>query len=298
VIAPPIYLLMAAAGDGHRGGWRRVGLALLAVPVALMAVGLVRYQSDPAYSKTRGWRELAAELDLLASGAATATVRLMQNYPDPTLWYYYRGPVAHGVLPPRGNDPVAAHDEVRSLVQAGVTRVLFVAQPSPQWDGGEIGHQALRHEFTAFELGRLHGWDLWAYLRPDPLPLTSPMVYEQELRLVATAVSADTVRPGGLLGVALGWEPGLQTPGGLAVSVQMLAGDGSLVAQSDRPLPGADRQDDVYGILVPKTATAGVYRLVVAVYPAEESSAPRLRTLEGRDVVEVGTVRISAEIVP
>lgn len=298
VIAPPIYLLMAAAVGMEHGGLRRVGLALVVLGVALMAVGFVRYSTDPAFSKTRGWRELAAELNLFASGAPTATVRLMQNYPDPTLWYYYRGPVAHGVLPPRGNDLAAAHGEVRSLVQAGVTRVLFVAQPSPQWDGDEIGHLALRGEYTPIELGRLHGWELWAYLRPDPQLSESPVAYAQELRLVGTALSGNTVRPGGVAAVTLGWERGASTPERLAVSVQMLASDGSLIAQNDRPLPRADRQEDVYGILVPRTLATGEYRLVVAVYPAQEANAPRLRTLAGHDVVEIGRVRVSTEIFP
>ncbi len=294
--APPLYGLAAAAGGMGKTTGRRMGLALVGLLLAAMITGTVRYAVDPAYSKTRGWRELAGRLELLASGATPATVRLMQNYPDPTLWYYYRGPVAHGVLPPRGNDRPAAQAEVEMLREAGVTRVLFVAQPSPQWDAQGIGHAALCQAFVPLDLGRLYGWELWAYLYPSVVPFATPVLFEPELRLTGAGLSADRVLPGGLLVVSLQWERGPSTPDGLAVSVQMLDGRGGLAAQQDRPLPAAGDPADVYGILVPSDLGHGDYRLVMVVYPAEDGTAPRVRTVDGREVVEIGTVQVVAPV--
>ena len=70
---PPFYLLMAAAVDLRPLGRRSVPVlawvsALLAcILIAGMSLSLVRGYSDPAYSKTRGWRELAAAVTHLSA---------------------------------------------------------------------------------------------------------------------------------------------------------------------------------------------------------------------------------------
>ena len=73
---PPFYLLMAAAVDLRPLPRRNVPVlawvsALLAgLLIVGMSLSLVRAYSDPAYSKTRGWRELAAAITRLSAGLA------------------------------------------------------------------------------------------------------------------------------------------------------------------------------------------------------------------------------------
>lgn len=76
-----------------------VAASLVSVIVVSNLFCLQKYYFDPAFSKTRGWRELAATLERWSRGLPAAKVRLVQNFPDPVLWYYYKGDVEHIVLP-------------------------------------------------------------------------------------------------------------------------------------------------------------------------------------------------------
>ncbi len=116
---PACYLLLAAVIspiDSARRvafwrGTKALGIAGLAFLLFGASISLQRYYTDPAYSKTLGWRELARAVEQLAAGLPAEQVRVAQNFPDPTQWYYYRGPVDHLVLPPAGGDRAGTQRE-------------------------------------------------------------------------------------------------------------------------------------------------------------------------------------------
>ena len=146
---PPFYLLIAAAFGGRHFD-RPIGLAidgvfglLSAMLVVGMLLSLNRSYHDPAYSKTRGWRDLATAIDRLSAGLPPDRVRVAQNFPDPTLWYYYRGPVDHLVLPPAANDGEAARHAAEVLAGQGVQRVILPVQPAANWDDSGLALMAL-----------------------------------------------------------------------------------------------------------------------------------------------------------
>jgi hypothetical protein len=102
-----------------------------------------------------------------------------------------------------------------------------------------------------------------------------------------------------LLTPTLFWARNPADPATAAVKVtlQLLAPDGALVAQQDRPLAAARRgagsgHIDTYGILIPADAPAGRYRLVTALYDPGQPGAPRLVTDEGADVVLLGEIEV------
>jgi len=72
--------------SSRRLAWAGALLLILLVLGAVTSLG--RYYTDPTYSKTRGWRELARVMQVAAAGALPEKTRLIQNYPDPVLWYY------------------------------------------------------------------------------------------------------------------------------------------------------------------------------------------------------------------
>ena len=129
-----------------------------------------RYYTDPAYSKTLGWRELARAVEQLAAGLPAEQVRVAQNFPDPTQWYYYRGPVDHLVLPPAGGDRAGTQREVRGLVDRGVRRVILPLQPMPWWDNSDIAATALAQEYSLIDERRAGAWQVQTYTRPPSNP--------------------------------------------------------------------------------------------------------------------------------
>jgi 4-amino-4-deoxy-L-arabinose transferase-like glycosyltransferase len=296
---PPIYLLMAAVVHGEWGGAERrawVGRGVLVLVVVGMVFGLTRQMSDPQYSKTRGWRELAAMLETLAAGVDPARVRLVQNYPDPTLWYYYQGDVAHLVLPPAPNDPARTVEEVERLVAERVERVILVEQPSDAWDANSVATDALSARYTLVATTNVARWPLSIWLHP-PAGLAPVQVdYEGGLKLSGALVVPTELSPGGMVEVYLRWQGNAGSVGEQeAVSLQLLNGAGELVTQSDQPLAMASvttAQVASYVILVPPTLASGEYECTVVVYDAGGEGGPRRLTLQGADRYRLATLRV------
>jgi hypothetical protein len=67
--------------------------------------------------------------------------------------------------------------------------------------------------------------------------------------------------------------------------------DGSIAAQSDLPFGVADLTGSVrpYRVALPDDLPTGVYRLILALYDADQAGAPRLLTKAGADHVELAT---------
>ncbi len=163
--APPFFLLIAAifqtspsetspsetsaSATRRQPPMRYTSVALLVVLLLGGASALNRQFHDPAYSKTRGWRELATAIEQTSAGLPPETVRIAQNFPDPTLWYYYDGPVEHVVLPPSPHDADGAASSVAALAEAGVQRVILPVQPAPNWDETGLAQAALAEQVRA-----------------------------------------------------------------------------------------------------------------------------------------------------
>jgi hypothetical protein len=300
-IVPPVYLLMASAIEGARVDADRslwLGRGAIAIVAIGMVLGIVRQASDPQFSKTRGWRELAATLQTLTSGIDPQQVRLVQNYPDPTLWYYYQGEIPHLVLPPSANNVAQAGREVQQLAKAGVDTVLLIEQPSDAWDANAIAQSALGNEYELAATKTVRRWPVSIWLRP-PASLEKKQVgYENGLQLTGALARPLEASAGGILEVFLHWQSSTDsTETHDAISLQLLDANGALVAQTDRPLSiASDATADVasYVILLPSTLAAGNYQLYVIVYDPSQEGAPRQVTSGGADKQLLSSIRIAA----
>ncbi|MCB0134507.1 MAG: hypothetical protein KDD75_05300, partial [Caldilineaceae bacterium] len=263
---------------------------------------------DPAFSKTRGWRELATAIDAMAAGLPPAQVRIAQNFPDPTLWYYYRGPVAHVVLPPAPHDADGAAATVADLAAADVRRVILPQQPAPGWDDADLARGALAASIYADVLARDVG--VWPVLLYAGAPVNAPDVrvdaaFVNGVTLDGAANLPDALVGGGYLTPTLFWTlPGTETGSDdvnladVKVSLQLFGPDGALLVQDDRPLLSQGRGNEPdhvtsYGLALPDAPALGDYRLAAILYDATRADNARIATVAGADQVTLAQFTVA-----
>lgn len=300
---PPFYLLIAAATGGDKK--RRRSPYLLFLPLRLLPLAafltllggdvasLYRHYVDPAYSKTLGWRELAATLERLSAGMPAELVRLADNRPDPTLWYYYTGPVLHGTLPPAAYDRERARQEVTAWVQSGVQRVVLAMKTSEGWDEDGIAQAALSERYSLIAELPIRAWTVQVYVRPPQEMRPIHAVFINGLTLLEASIQPPQLTPGGVLAVHLRWQgPADALWGSEKIFLHLVDANGKLVAQTDRPFGVAELQVPIisYGILLPSVLPPGEYRLLTGLYDPGQEGAPRWLTVSGADSVELGVM--------
>lgn len=274
---------------------RLLPLSITTVYVVGLLLSLQRHYADPAYSKTRGWRELAVALQHWSNGLPVDDVRIAQNFPDPTLWYYYRGPVEHIVLPPQPHDDAGARSTVASLLESGVQRVLLPRQPAPNWDDHHLAEDALAIGYLPLSEKQVGVWPLLLYQQPFAAVRPLSVLFQNGVQLTGFAHSPDGLTPDNVLIVALTWRGDGAVAGQLSVTdtkvfVQLLDEQGQLVAQSDRPLlPDAlsTHQQSYYDILLPTSLAPGSYRLITGLYETATARSPRIVTTKGEELIEL-----------
>ncbi len=307
--APPFFLLAATAVTGAQSLARRrypfLGLASLIVLGLLLlgvASSLQRHYTDPAYSKTRGWRQLAVILDRFSAGLPPDQMRLVQNFPDPTLWYYYNGPALHLVLPPAAHDEAATTAEVAKLSAQGVERLVLAAQPEEWWDERRIAAAALAQHYALLAETQVGVWPVQVYTRPPAVLPPVGAAFSNGLTLMEASISAQRLLPGDTLAIYLRWQG---TPdmlqGSEKITLQLLDAGGRLATQVDQPFGVADLATEParFVMPLPQLLPPGDYRLILALYDPAQPNAPRLLTTDGADHVELGAyIAISVPFAP
>ncbi len=300
---PGFHLLVAAAVFAPARGERKAGLTtdfgavlgaaaavFLVVLVGASALSLTRYYADPTYSKTHGWRLAAALLERYSSGWPAEKVRVAQTYPEPTLWYYYRGATDHLVLPPAAHDAPGAASEVADLVRQGVERVVVMVQRMEGWDDQDIAPQALAREYTLLAETRAGDLRVQVYDRPPASLSGIDVLLAGGVRLTGASIPASRLVAGDLLPVYLRWD-GLPAAlsGSEKITLQLLDADGKLVTQTDHPFGQAELSSGAtrYIITLPRELGSGTYRLIAALYDPSKPNAPRRLTVAGSDHVEL-----------
>ncbi|MBK8049668.1 MAG: hypothetical protein IPK16_22705 [Anaerolineales bacterium] len=192
-------------------------------------------------------------------------------------------------LPPAGESPAAALPLLEQLVQTH-RRVFLASHNANQVDPEGVIAGWLRDHALA-------GNDLWANsIQVTPFAVigagepTMQVVDGQwrdgaKLSQLVTfaAPGVEGLTAGGASAFALDWAKVGEAP--RKGSLQLLAPDGALVAQEDHDLV-AGRQ--AYVLLIPRSAPAGDYRLVLAIY--DPNTLDRTLTVDGADHLELGVV--------
>ncbi len=115
------------------------------------------------------------------------------------------------------------------------------------------------------------------------------------------AKTAEAIRAGEVIPVALTWRANAPIKTNSKIFIHALAADGRLIAQHDamplndlRPMSSLPAGEDVldhHGLALPADFT-GTVRIVLGLY--DPATGQRLKTTDGRETVELGTVRVLA----
>ena len=301
-IAPPALLDKTSASSPERRVVApmptilRTGLTFAGLTAFIFGAGVMlsRYYEGPAQGKTAGWRELAVALTRLSAGNPAERTRLIQNYPDPALWYYYRGPVPHLVLPPAPHDTQRTETEVARMLDAGIERVVLVVDERPTWDNDRLASSIVAQQYPLVAEQSFRHWPVQVYDRPSAtwIPVGASF---GDIDLAAASMSQTAVPPGGVPPcIYAGRGPAGKLSGNEKVTLQLLNPEGKLIAQADRPISSVDLAGAPasYGIVLPQDAAPGPHRLILAVYNPTRPGAPRLLIGSGTDHLELATVDV------
>jgi hypothetical protein len=135
------------------------------------------------------------------------------------------------------------------------------------------------------------------YISP---PYATPIdqVFGDGLRLLGVIEPIDvSPRVGEPIALTLVWQAMDFLPADYSATVQWLGEDSRPAAQVDLALPGGSSnwlpdQVELQTVIVEAPAVSGAYRLVTAVYDANQTNLPRLLTAEGMDLVDLGTITV------
>ena len=264
--------------------------ALILLTIAANVYSLRNYYIDPAFSKTRGWRELAEKLDRWSAGLTLDEVRFAENFPYPTIWYYYTGDVEHIVLPPGPHDAEGAAEAVEAIRDRGVERVILPIQPAPNWDSTGIAQTALSGVYRLVAEERVGVWPVQLYAQPDPKEwLLFDVAFANGVKLVRAQIGPRTTHDGGVLVIHMDWSGNPTTlTGGEKIFLHLIDESGNLVAQTDPELRmDSDESSLSAGLFLPQTLPDGPLRLMTGLYDITLEGAPKILTEDGTDSLQL-----------
>lgn len=130
---------------------------------------------------------------------------------------------------------------------------------------------------------------------PTVTTLPMPIEWQEGITLFGMDALSPTLEPNTTLPIRLGWRTNAAVPRDYTGFVQLLAPDGSLIAQSDRPPENGfyptsawaidDPVVETHTLTLPDTLPAGTYRLLIGWYHLE--SGERLRLTDGSDAYQL-----------
>jgi hypothetical protein len=144
---------------------------------------------------------------------------------------------------------------------------------------------------------------VWYSLEQPTLIRPMNVTLGQELRLVSVKL-AESPQPGHILPVEFMWVPLRKPAADYNLFLQILAPDGTPVAQHDGPpnggytptstWPPGEQVADRHGLALPRELPAGVYQLIAGL--VDPATGRRLAVDQGRDFVELGPVLLEAAL--
>ena len=299
-VAAPAWILLLSAGAmtlWRRKGWRR-GLIIVGALVFLGAVmaSLRNYYFDPDYSRTLGYRQVAA---VLQDESEEGDI-FIAHFPDPSFVYYLRDVGIERHLSPAKSGLSVQEIEADLAQLAAVNKRLWLVPYNRSvWDEENVVPRWLAANNLQEQKSALHRLELNAF-RPLHsagdlvLPLTGTV--DQAVALEGALVTVNgrpldgsqpvPVSAGSEMQITLIWNTLQGTSRSYTSFVHLLDQNGQLIAQHDGIPVGGTRPTmswqagetllDVHDLLVPDGAQ-GYGRLLVGLYDSETLERQELK---------------------
>ena len=263
-------------------------ISAAALIVLVLAANVYSLRNHYSGGSSLGWRALAGTLNRWSLGMPTQDVRIAENFPDPTLAYYYKGEVQQFMIPPRPHDAEGAAQVVDSLIRSNIFRVILPAAPAPNWDASGIAPDALAAGFRKVLQEQVGIFPMHLYARPDPQGWQEQDAqFENGVTLVKAQLSPQTVTPAGILVIHMDWRGNQATlTGGEKIFVHLLNESGGILSQSDPILQlNPPEGYSSTALQLPATLPPGPLRLIAGLYDASLEGAPKIMTENGTNSV-------------
>ena len=320
----PAYYLLAAQGAlsvslATRPRWRAIGMAAAAAWLIAGTYSHAQALFNPRFAKSPDWRARAAYFE---SGQRPGDV-IVQNYPDPSLGFYYRGEAPLLIVPTGYLDNARRAETEQTLrdLLDRYDRIWLLPLTSAAWDYDGAVERRLARSADRVWSGQVAGLDTQLYETPHVFaarirPLDCPfdctpgkapgghVDFEHDIRLLGYRVAAERLTPGDSLRLVLYWQAHGPVGADYTVFTHLLDASGVLRGQQDNPPVGgtyltsqwrrAEIVVDAYEIAIPSDLPPGAYKLEVGLY--DWLTQTRLVTAGGDDrVVLPVTIEVTSE---
>lgn len=263
-------------------------ISATALIILVLAANVYSLRNHYSGGSSLGWRALAGTLDRWSLGMPTQDVRIAENFPDPTLAYYYKGEVQQFMIPPRPHDAEGAAQVVDSLIRSNIFRVILPAAPAPNWDASGIAPDALAAGFQKVLQEQVGIFPVHLYARPDPQGWQEQDArFENGVTLAKAQLSPQTVTAAGILVIHMDWRGNQATlTGGEKIFVHLLNESGGILSQTDPILQlNSPEGYNSTALQLPATLSPGPLRLIAGLYDASLEGAPKIMTENGTNSV-------------
>ena len=272
-------------------------ISAAALVLFVLVANVYSLQNHYSGSTSLGWRALAETLDRWSIGLPAHDVRIAENFPDPTLSYYYKGDVQQFMIPPRPHDAEGAAAVVDFQIRSNVFRIILPVAPAPNWDATGIAPNALAAGFRMVLQEQVGIFPVHLYARPDPQRWRKVgALFENGVTLERAQLSPEAITAGGILVIHMDWrEDQAALTGGEKIFVHLINEDGGILSQTDPilQLNSADGSSS-FGLRLPATLQPGPLRLIAGLYDASLEGAPKIITENGMDSVVLSEFELKA----
>lgn len=247
--ASPAWLLLILLGlmafwHGRVPYTKPATALLTTILLGAMSFSLYNYYFIPDHSKSWGYRQIAAHLQIFSRPGDI----IVSHYPDPNVHYYFRDlPHPREMVPPRPGMSRAEIEAYFATLATENERIWFIPAHKSAWDPEDIAFNWLDYENVREQEATYNKLTLLAYRPPRTMSRALQEVIGRELKdelsleslfVTVDGKPVDITKPIAIassqrMRVNINWQALRNLETSYTVFVHLLGDDGQLVAQHD-----------------------------------------------------------------